>query len=479
MIFLFLFFFMAFLGTSLQARDQSSVVSISPSATLILDKPLEEFKATLALETNATLTGQMITFEGGVLQDADGSGAISARVSSNYICLEGNQVFKGTGRRMFKSLLISGTGNRLEGEVLPVTNIILKNQHTDLTLALLRTLDRNICLNGGTIMLEEKLHFGDGYHIEGPGTVHLEKYSLIFGAKDFSQTTSLYFDSAQDIELCSNVVLSSTLTFSGPLNYLVGNGNILDLSPGGCIIIERGSSLAFFNIILNNVSSSNLICLDNASSLTLMDTTWIQSNDFNFAKGALFIDGRVHMQGPYTFAYQTQMTSTINSNTTWLFDYGMTLSYDPSTSYRNLFFFENDSSTLCLKGTTLHITPTGMQLTNGCLLIDEDCIVQTEKETTGFGAGLEIGNLNSDHDMTCRILNASGLELAQGDLVYSNSLHDSWHMYNNAANLKINQGCRLYLKAPLDIEAGTLHLSSQGILQRDAGKEFTGSAHIF
>lgn len=470
---------MTFLCTPLPARDQSSVVSISPGATLVLDKPLKEFSATLELNANSTMTGEMITFEGGILQDADGSGAVSARVSPDYICLEGDHAFKGNGRRMLKSLLISGLGNRLEGEVLPVHDIVLTNSGTELMLALLRTLDRNIILNGGTISLEEKLRFGDGYSIQGPGTVHLEKYSLFFGAKDFSQTTSLYFDSATDIELNSNVVLSSTLTFSGSLNYFIGNGNILDLAPGGCIVVEHGSSLAFFNIILNNVSSSNIICLDNASSLTLMDTSWIQSNNFTFAKGSLFIDGNVTMQGPYSFAYQSQMTSTINSNTTWLFDYGMTLRYDPPNSNRQLFTFKDNSSTLYLKGTTLHITPTGLQLIKGSLLIDEDCVIQTEKEPTGFGIGLEIGDLTSNHDMFCRILYGSGINLIQGDLVYSNSLHDSWHMYNNTANLTINQGCRLYLKAPLDTEEGILHLSSQGILQRNSGKEFTGSVHFF
>ena len=308
--------------------------------------------------------------------------------------------------------------------------------------------------------------------------VFTKRKPIIYDVTHQSLNTTQLFNDITEISLFSNQVLSTTWTFSGPGNTLLGNGNILDLSKG-TIIIERGSSLALVDVVLQNVSQLSIICLDNASSLTLQNAVWIPSNNYTFSLGILQITGEVQMHGPYTFAYQSIMTCTIQDNSTWFFDYGMTLSYDPTIPRRNLISFQTSNAALYLKGATLYTTPTGLQLTGGTLLIDEDCLFCAERENNGFCGSIELGAQDINKDMFCRLIQASRLEIALGDLIYSNQNPASWHTYSSISNITVDPSCCLRLKENLNIEEGIVYLSTQGLLLSNPGKTLNGSVLTF
>ena len=92
------------------------------------------------------------------------------------------------------------------------------------------------------------------------------------------------------------------------------------------------------------------------------------------------------------------MGSTIDFNSTLYVDNGATFRYAPTRVERDLLYMKDKSSRLFLDGCTLHSTKTGMRLTRGKLLLDNNVVFSSEgnavSEAICFGDGTAANDLD-------------------------------------------------------------------------------------
>jgi len=178
--------------------------------------------------------------------------------------------------------------------------------------------------------------------------------------------------------------------------------NIITIEDTGVLTIESGAQLTFENAELQGLTAQNFICADDTVSVVLRDCIIRLDNDFSFDTGSLLFDGEVVFTGTNKFIYTSSQASTINPNSTLMFDHDTTFLYDPSVANRDLISMTDETSFLYLNGCTLHSTATGIRLTNGTLFLDNQVTLSCEgsvsSEAISFGDGV-LAN-----DMTIKIL---------------------------------------------------------------------------
>jgi hypothetical protein len=111
------------------------------------------------------------------------------------------------------------------------------------------------------------------------------------------------------------------------------------------------------------------------------------------------------------------MTSTIAVNARLKFDLGSTLSYDPSTANRDLFYMPDETSIIHLNNCTVHSTATGLRLTRGTLMLEND--VTFSSEGSDPSESISLGDGTSQNDLTIKLM--SGVEVTSyGAFRYDN-----------------------------------------------------------
>jgi hypothetical protein len=223
-------------------------------------------------------------------------------------------------------------------------------------------------------------------------------HNIIF--KDFSPQhialepqAALIFDNGTTIELAKNEDLAMTWTFRGACT-INGRGQTLSLKPLGIIVIDgQGSSLLFDNIIVDGVSLNNIRCLDNSCTISLRRSTIKLSGDFLFEKGRLVILDHVNIQGKKNFEYQTTQQSTIASGGCLKLERNCTFYYKPSVADRALLKMENEDSSLWLSGATLNVSTTGLDLSQGTLIIENKCFLYNS-DARSLSEGIIIDNVD-------------------------------------------------------------------------------------
>ena len=412
--------FLFFSANPINMGTKNSAIEIASGANFVINNEITDFKGKVIKNTGANISGENITFDNGVFQEGNNENYITGVLdeTNQRIELNGNKSFKGIKGQIKKALRISGDENRLEGDPFFASNISLVDSSSSLTCAIAGALSCDVQLNDGTLYLENNLSFVDEKKIIGPGIVKLNKRNLTFGAKEFSVTTSLYFDNASDVELNSNMHMNSRWTFSGGENVFNGNGNIVYLDTGGQIIIERGSSLLVKNVILHKISGV-FACLDNLGTASFQSVRVILDNDCTFSQGCFEVLDKLSVAGAYKWVYQSAKRSKICSKAKLTMEQGLTLSYDPLVASRDLIFLEDASSSIFLKNSTIHSTSTGMQLTKGILEIEGNSFLSSEASCQAEGIMIGDG-VSSANDLTINVLRDSSLKLLTGYLIYDN-----------------------------------------------------------
>jgi len=230
-------------------------------------------------------------------------------------------------------------------------------------------------------------------------------------------TGPLTFNSTKAV-FNSDIILTTSTLFKG-VCVVDGNGHTFDISQSPSFKIDSGASVLLKNMVLKGISNSLINFTDSTGLLRLQDLTWIQNGNYSLTTGALEIDHSVLFTGTSVFVYSTAQTSTITSNAMLYFDAGMTFSYVPPTTSRNLLQMIDSSSELYLLNATLYSTTTGMQLTKGTLFIDGPCPVLSSATVQNQGIMFGDGT-SSANNLTVKILPESGLNLNSGFLVYNN-----------------------------------------------------------
>jgi hypothetical protein len=190
--------------------------------------------------------------------------------------------------------------------------------------------------------------------------------------------------------------------------HIDGGGRSIFFEHVGSITVTAGSSLSIKNAkVFCSGGPDCVSCYSDDASITFSNCTIGLCNPVNFSKGSLSFAQDVIFTGTNKFTYSSRMTSTIAMNSMLKFDLGATLSYDPSTANRDLFYMPNETSIFHLNNCTVHSTATGLRLTRGTLILEND--VTFSSEGTVPSESISLGDGTSQNDLTIKFM--SGAEV--------------------------------------------------------------------
>ncbi len=461
-------------------RSRSSTLQFDEGSNFILDKKIHECQGSIIRNSGATISGQDIVFNGGILETEGNrfrlTGTFRATDQENII-LNGNKTFRGIAGKAVQSITVSNKDNRIEGDLILDNALLLQDSNTTLTCALIRRFSQNINLNGGTIYLDEDLKLIEDKKIVSSGKVICNGRRFVLGSKESTWSSDIYFENANNIEMQARLNLESTWTFSGERNAIIGNGNILSLGTLGNIVVERGSSLTIKNVVIQDVSDAKIRCFDDTAKINFQDVIWIQSGDYTFEKGAFTIVGYMDMHGGNKFSLCTGLTSTISHGSALYLEPRFTFSYDPHNQANNLLYFADQTSMLYMIGSNLHTSRGGLALTSGKVVLDGS--IRFAAESWNDPAyGIQLGDGLGD-DCVLSILNSATLDLDLGHLVYKNIDPASLVTQSAFSILRINALGKFHIEQPFDMGSGRLFLHAHSELIRSSPEYLATNIEIF
>ena len=472
---------------SLNFRSGTSGFVIPDGANLFLQNKIQNCTGKVAINSSS-VSGQAIEFNGGTLHVNNNNALTIVGTyhtgSTNKIVLSGSQSFQGNSSISLQDIEVRGDNNRISGDLVLSNDIVLQDVNASLTCAVLRSISQNIQLNNGTLFFEENLRFVDGKMILGNGIVRCNKRKLILGAAELTWNGSIYFDNGNDVELNAALHLAQTWTFSGPSNTVIGNGNVLYLDNHGKLVVERGASLILRNMVIKNLSSEKIKCLDDSSKIIFQDVTLVQDDVFSFDKGSFDVLGYLDLTGSQTFVLQPTNICTIKANAMLAVEPHMTLSVDFVTTRTDMLAFEDSSSLLSLRNCTFHVTTTGILLIGGSVSIDGSVSMCAELKLdelmlSSLPIGISIGDFSESRDCSIEIQSGGQLNIDNGWFIYKNVRASSWRMYNDLSVLKIGPQGILDLQQPISYDQGLVRIAQSATLYQREPNYLDGSAQFF
>jgi len=381
--------------------------------------------------------------------------------------------------------VVLGTNNAIRGNGAIGGPIIFLSPAAELEWLLNGVMIGDITLNGGTVKLVCDMRLSRGTKVNN-GTINLQSSSLVYGTKDLVTNQNNYFDGdGGSVQLQSDMTLDASWTFSQNC-ILNGNGNTLTLESGGNILVENGSKLRLKNIKIKGIEEDNIRCLDDMGHIILDNVGWHQSNNFAYELGILEYYNNVIIDAdiPCNFAYQSCHTSTVHSNTKVKLDSTITFSYDPIyVASKDLLAFEDETSVLAMRSTTLHTTVTGMNLKNGTMRVRGECHISSEIEEidifTMIDEGISFGDRAQANDMNIEIDIGAQLKCTQGSLNYKNVHTGSFNTVNELSKLRMQDATTLRLFEDLTLGVGHLELQvGSQLVAAVEGKEVIGNVFL-
>lgn len=261
--------------------------------------------------------------------------------------------------------------------------------------------------------------------------------------------SSLIFGNNTTVELFRNEDLNYTWTFQG--NTIIrGGGSILNLGPKGAIVVQgAGSKLTIQGMTIKGIEAKKIRCTNDRAKIIFKDVKWIQSGNFEWARGAFDVLGDFSIIGPHTFSYTAWARSAILSDATMSLLRDAVFYYAPSykldvdlgsiivvpvpevvrdakkpilvspLSARNLLTMQDASSTLFMENATLSAPVPGLQLTNGRLELSKFNYLRNDGGIDS-GTGIVFGDGNKDHNLIVDQPSSDALRTLSGMLVNQN-----------------------------------------------------------
>ena len=304
--------------------SQSSKVQLNTGASLNVRSAISSWDGTLSKKTGGTIIGSSITFDEGIFSDESGNLELTAAYDpsgARKLSLSGTQTVRANPGTFINKLNVSSIQNWLMGQPLFLNSdsVQLTDANSELTVAVQSDFNSDITMNGGKIKLDNDLKFSDQRSFFGLGLVELRGHKLEFGGKDLTLTNSLYWQSAEDINLNSRVSLSGTWTFGGN-SVLNGHGNVLDLTSGGTLCVDSNSTLNLTDVTVKGLGSTNgwFVFKDNTSSIKMSNVTVELDNSFTVSVGGIYIDGpATFVLKNHNFRFDQYGTLTVDGMTLW------------------------------------------------------------------------------------------------------------------------------------------------------------------
>jgi hypothetical protein len=216
------------------------------------------------------------------------------------------------------------------------------------------------------------------------------------------------------IEIIDNQTFTVPLNLSGQVS-IDGYGYTVSFNTGAGINLTVGQ-LTINNLNLYGVAGQNINCATNDCNLVLQNCNLFLTDNYRYKYGGLQLINSKISGIDLGFNYESSLTCSISRTVT--LDTGITFSYSPTSSARNLIAMDL-SSILYMNGCTIASTTTGVIFTNGTLIIDG----QNKFYNTGAihqSQAIMFGNGNLANDFNVAILPGARLELMSGLLVCNN-----------------------------------------------------------
>ena len=402
--------------------------------------------------------GKNIYYEGTNIETAYGTCTITATYINGI-----EELFGGNGSLYVSQgfypffPIIEGTGNTFSGPGDIYWPITFSNSSSNLYLDMTGRLLSDVNMNGGTIILEDDLRFGDDAILAGVGTVQASAFAINLPLSSVVLPGTIDFvGSGAILYLNSDITLASQITLNG--NWVVdGNGNFLDFGYSGSIIVGKNSFVKFKNITMQQVGGNDIRCFDNSGSICFDRVSLYLSNDYSFTVGSFDIESGLDLYGSSTFIYESSQTSTINSSSYFWLQPNTTLSIGRQQPFgRQPLYFEDRTSQFIIDNATWYITPSGMQVTRGTIIANREALIDIN--STATWNGLIFGDGTPANDVTMEWNAAAIASIPKGHVSLNVTNPDAF--VSRTRNTEIVVGSTFYLNIEQDFLVQNLSIES-------------------
>jgi len=446
-------------SSNFNLRNTSSIFKIDSGANFVVDNAISSCKGKIVKNAGGSFSGETISFDEGVFEDEGNKISMVGTLdpeNDQVIILDGNKTLRGKKGTVLQSIQISGFDNKIEGEFLINSPIILQDSNSSVTFALTRRLNNNITLNNGTLYLNENLDFVSNTKITGSGTIRCNGRSLRFGSKDLDWEDPICFECGGDIVFNSNFSLSNTWTFSKTSNILCGNGNVLTLQDNGRIVVERGSSLELKDLIVKNVSGNKIRCLDDNGKIIFAGSELVLDDDYTFDTGSFEVLGDLIVSGSKTFLYDSSKTSTIKSNSELKIRDYVKFSLGRKTAQTSVepLEFEDRTARLKFSNCTINVNSNGLGFKKGEIICCGEVIL--DFDSTSSVNGLHIGDGTAENDAVLSFNGASDVRFLNGHIVYNVTEPLNFRLQGKESKMCRHSTAMMYLEKSMTLQNLTI-----------------------
>ncbi len=285
------------------------------------------------------------------------------------------------------------TNNKILGFAFMESGFALESATTSCTHQCFVSVSGNIYLNGGRFTLRNDFVMTGTPTIVNGGLIEANKCSIILPRN----VSNFDLPSVNTFPLRikdGSIVCNSDISIKAPIQIIGscrinGRGKRLSFfNSSSNFIIRSGASLLIEDAELLNIFDSSIRCLDDRGTVTIRNCLLSLANNFSFSRGSILFEEDVVFTGTNKFNYTTRLASTISSQSLIKFDFGTTFSYAPQRSRGDLLYMIDETSIMYLNGCSLFSTRTGLQLSQGTLIIENRVTMSSDAKFNAEGLRL-------------------------------------------------------------------------------------------
>lgn len=284
------------------SSKEASLKFNHPDSRFILDAPLSGVGGKLAFKDNvsSTVSGNSIRFNDGVLEVGGLASSLTCTFDvsgTDSILLDGNAALDARYGNVLSPIIVSGVGNLISGSPVFSVPTVLANSSAQLKVALKSKINKDINLNGGSLILGCDLDFDRGVKLVGNGTIFADGKTLR-GLTD-SWNGSIEFKNGVSIELEGGYFNLNNnnwaFTGSGMVSCINGDGGIFELSNTSNLVVGPNHTLILTNMFLKGLDDfeGNGFLLDQTSKVKISRTSLSLKSLYTFGAGTLSVFGDI------------------------------------------------------------------------------------------------------------------------------------------------------------------------------------------
>ncbi len=383
--------------------------------------------------------------------------------------LNGNQSISMSKGLLPASIYINGPYNILAGVGTLLGPIVLQDANAELIWAGQGYIVNSVNLNGGTIVLENKMNFCANGAFSGPGTVNLGMATLVLCEKESQLVPPIAFiGQTASLEFHEKLSLSSTCTFQG---YCIidGKGGVMELGDDAALVIADNSTLKLRDMVIWGLNAHKIRCLTDSGKLELDNVRLVQDDDYTFDTGSILFTNDVTISGGHVFSYASKLTSTIDSYATLKFDQDTTCSMSRAQLDDSVgpIIFNDSSSALAFDASTAFIHTNGAKFTKGTVYCYRDFTMDVI--STSSVNGLIMGDGTPEGDMVFQFMPGSSVIYPRGHVVYDVTRPDGLRSNSKTASIIRYDDSTFYLRNNCTISNLTIQTTPYALFLTDDG----------